>query len=61
MTAGGVPPEAPATETRVFPPADQYAIQAGLFARAVLEGTEFPVPVEDAVANLKVIETILSK
>jgi predicted dehydrogenase len=61
LTSGGDPPVAPATEARTFPPADQYSIQASLFARAVLEGTEVPVPVEDAVANLKVIEAILSK
>jgi len=60
VTAGGDPPAAPATETRAFAPADQYSIQASLFARAVLEGTEVPVPVEDAVANMRVIEAILA-
>lgn len=60
VTAGGDPPVVPATETRSFAPADQYSIQAALFAQAVLEGTEVAVPVADAVANLKVIEAILS-
>ena len=59
ITSGGDPPEAPATRTLTFPPADQYSIQASLFARAVLEDTPVPVPVEDAIANLKVIEAIL--
>ncbi|OFW52952.1 MAG: NAD-binding protein, partial [Actinobacteria bacterium RBG_16_70_17] len=54
LTSGGDPPVAPATEARTFPPADQYSIQASLFARAVLEGTGVPVPIEDAVANMKV-------
>ena len=61
LTAGGDPPAAPATETRAFAPADQYSIQASLFARAVLEGTDYPVPAADAVANLKVMEAILNR
>jgi predicted dehydrogenase len=60
LTSGGDPPVAPATEARTFPPVDQYSIQASLFARSVLEGSEIPVPVEDAVANLRVIEAILA-
>jgi predicted dehydrogenase len=60
VTAGGDPPAAPATVTRLFAPADQYQIQASLFARAVLDDTEVAVPVADAVANLKVIEAILA-
>ncbi|MFH2073582.1 MAG: Gfo/Idh/MocA family oxidoreductase, partial [Actinomycetota bacterium] len=47
VTSGGEPPVAPATETLVFDPADQYAIQAGAFARAVLDGTGLTVPIED--------------
>jgi predicted dehydrogenase len=60
VTAGGRPPEAPATETLVFPPEDQYTIQANLFAQAVLDDTPVPVPVSDAIANMKVIESILA-
>ena len=51
---------APATETRTFAPVDQYSIQASLFARAVLDDTPVAVPVDDAIANLRVIETILA-
>ncbi len=40
--------------------ADQYEIQASLFARAVLDGVEVAVPVEDAIGNMKVIEAILA-
>jgi predicted dehydrogenase len=61
VTAGGDPPVTPATEIRTFAPADQYSIQAALFARAVLEGTDCLVPVADAVANLEVMEAILSR
>ncbi len=60
VTSGGEAPVAPATETLVFEAVDQYSIQASLFARAVLEGTEVSVPVEDAVANMRVIEAILA-
>lgn len=37
---------------------DQYTIQGDLFSLAVLEDTEVPTPIEDAVANMKVIEAI---
>lgn len=60
VTAGGEPPVAPATDTLVFPAEDQYTIQAGLFAQAVLDDTPVPVPPADAIANMKVIETILA-
>jgi len=60
VVQGGDPPVASAIETVVFPPADQYTIQAGLFAQAILDDTEVPVPIEDAIANMRVIETILA-
>jgi len=60
VTAGGEPPVAPATETRVFPAQDQYTIQAELFARAILDDTPVPVPVSDAIANMNVIDAILA-
>jgi len=37
---------------------NQYTIQGDLFARAVLDDTPVPTPIEDAVANMKVIEAI---
>jgi predicted dehydrogenase len=50
------------TETRTvtFPAADQYTIQAELFAAAILDDTPLPVPIDDAIANMKVIEAILA-
>jgi predicted dehydrogenase len=59
VTAGGEPPVAPATETVVFPPADQYTIQAELFAQAILDDGPVPVDPNDAVANMKVIMKVL--
>ena len=59
LTRGGDPPIAPDTETLTFDPVDQYTIQAELFARAILDDADVPVPIEDAIANMSVIETIL--
>jgi predicted dehydrogenase len=37
---------------------DQYTIQGDLFSQAVLSDTPVPTPIEDAVANLRVIEAL---
>ena len=37
---------------------DQYGIQGDLFARAILNDAEVPTPIEDAVANMRVIEAV---
>ena len=47
------------TETLTFEPVDQYTLQAELFAQAILDDTETPVPIQDAVDNMHVIERIL--
>jgi predicted dehydrogenase len=60
LIAGGQPPVAPGVKTFTFEPADQYGIQADLFAAAVLEGKDVPVPPSDAVANMAVIEAIFA-
>ena len=38
---------------------DQYTIQAELFSLAIVNGTSVPTPIDDAVANMKVIEAVL--
>jgi predicted dehydrogenase len=38
---------------------DQYTIQGDRFSQAVLDGTDVPTPLEDAVANMKVIEAVV--
>jgi len=45
-------------EVEEFPVCDQYTIQGELFSRAILEDTEVPVPLEDALKNMTVIEEI---
>jgi predicted dehydrogenase len=37
---------------------DQYTIQGDLFSRVILEDREVPVPLEDAVANMQVIDAL---
>ena len=44
--------------TETFPTCDQYTLQGDAFSRAVLEGGEVPVPLEDAIENMAVIEAI---
>ncbi len=46
-------------EEITFEICDQYGIQGDLFSRAVLDNTEVPTPIHDAVGNMKVIEAIL--
>jgi predicted dehydrogenase len=58
VTAGGDPPVAPATEVMTFPTADPYAVEASAFAAAVSAGGPVPIPPDDAVANLRVIEQL---
>lgn len=41
-----------------FPVCNQYTLQGDAFSKAVLEGTEVPVPLEDAIKNMAVIEAI---
>ena len=42
-----------------FPTCDPYTAQGEAFARAIQENTEVPVPLEDAVKNMAVIEAVL--
>lgn len=44
--------------TETFPVCDQYTLQGDAFSKAVLENTELPVPLEDAIKNMAVIEAI---
>lgn len=37
---------------------DQYTIQGDLFSQAILNGTEVPTPLGDALANMRVIEAV---
>jgi predicted dehydrogenase len=44
--------------TETFPTSDQYTLQGDAFSKAVLEDTEVPVSVEDAIRNMAVIDAV---
>jgi len=46
-------------EEITFDICDQYTVQADLFSLAVINDTPVPTPLEDAVANMKVIEALV--
>lgn len=41
-----------------LPAADQYTMQGDAFSKAIIENTEVPVPLEEAIANMSAIEAI---
>jgi predicted dehydrogenase len=48
------------TEEILFDICDQYTIQGDLFSQAILSDTEVPTPLDDAVANMRVIDKIFA-
>ena len=60
LTAGGDPPVEPDTTVLEFPTTDPYTAEVERFVSAVLDGGPTPVPPEDAVANLRVIDAIFA-
>ncbi|HXS95305.1 MAG TPA: Gfo/Idh/MocA family oxidoreductase [Candidatus Limnocylindrales bacterium] len=45
-------------ETEEFAPCDQYTLQGDAFSRAVMEGGEPPVPLEDALRTMRVVDAV---
>lgn len=43
-----------------IPVCDQYTVQGDLFSRAILEDGRVPVPIEDAVKNMEVIDALFA-
>jgi len=41
-----------------FPVCDQYTLQGDAFSRAILDGTPLEFPIEDAIANMRVIDAL---
>ena len=58
--SGGNPPADPGLTVHEVTAADQYAVQADAFSRALRNDTEVPTPPIDAVRNLEVIEKIFA-
>src|ERR1039458_1486033 len=46
--------------TETFPVCDQYTLQGDAFSKAIIDGTEVPVSVEDAIENMAIIEAIFN-
>jgi len=44
--------------TEEFPVCDQYTLQGDAFSKAVMDNTEVPVSLEDAIGNMAVIEGV---
>jgi predicted dehydrogenase len=44
--------------SEIFPIGDQYTMQGDAFARAIHDGTEVPVTLEDSIGNMAVIDAI---
>jgi predicted dehydrogenase len=45
-------------KTEAIPTCDQYAVQGDAFSRVIREGGDVPVPIEDAIKNMAVIDAI---
>jgi predicted dehydrogenase len=41
-----------------FPICDQYTLQGDAFSRAIMDGTPLEFPIEDAIANMRVIDAL---
>jgi predicted dehydrogenase len=54
----GTGPICTGLRTEEFPVCDQYTIQGDLFSRAIRENGPGPVPLEDALRNMAVIEAV---
>jgi predicted dehydrogenase len=46
--------------TETFAVVDQYTLQGDAFSKAILDGTPVPVPLEEGIANMAVIEAIFN-
>ncbi len=44
--------------TEIIPACDQYTVQGDAFSKGIREDGEVPVPLEDAIANMAVIEAV---
>jgi predicted dehydrogenase len=44
--------------TETIPACDQYMVEGDAFSKAIRENSEVPVPLEDAIANMAVIEAV---
>ncbi len=60
QVSGGEPPVSPGIVVHEVAPADPYTVQADEFSTAVRTGGPVPIPPEDSIAGLQVIEQIFA-
>jgi predicted dehydrogenase len=48
-----------AIDELVLEASNQYTLQGDAFSRAIMDNTPVPTPLEDAVANMRVIDAII--
>lgn len=53
-------PHATTVETLPVPVADQYGLQATAFADAILAGAAAPLPIEDSINNMRILERLFT-
>jgi predicted dehydrogenase len=58
--AGGDPPVAPGIDVIEIAAADPYGAQCDAFSAAIRDGSAVPIPPQDAIANMAVIDRILA-
>jgi predicted dehydrogenase len=58
LVDGGAQSAGGAAEEIWFPACDQWGVQCDRFCEAIIGGHPAPVPIEDAVANMRVIDAI---
>jgi predicted dehydrogenase len=55
----GADPTGVAAETITIAPCNQYTIQADRFSRAILDGTDVVLPLEDSLKNMRVLDALV--
>jgi len=59
-TGGNHHPNASSITTHTVPPANQYGLQATALADAILTGSPSPLPLEDSIANMRLLERLFA-
>ena len=59
-TGGDHHPNASTIESITIPPANQYGLQATALADAILNGTPSPLPLEDSIKNMRLLERLFA-
>ena len=59
-TGGDSHPNASEIEILTVPPANQYGLQATALADAILTGGPSPLPLEDSIANMRLLERLFA-